>query len=182
MTQPVTPPSKGLQAITQKGQAIRATGQPLVPAAPKEIVINGKKTGRYLTGGNPVGLSAPPVGYEPQSQLPMNQLPNYDKLTGFERFVMNAMSGIPKPITEALDTFNKSWAGQALSWLDIPAETLERGTGFAVQAAEAFGNPEKWKDFTDNLQSAWYAGSTAADFGNIPQVTWDNGQIGRAHV
>lgn len=175
---PVTPKSSGLQRIAAEGAAIRAAG-PVVPGAPKEIVINGKQTGRYLTGGNLVGQMPrqPLDGYGSQEQLPQNELPNYEKLSGFERWTMNAMAGIPKPIAEALETFNNSWAGKALAWLDLPAEALERGAGFVTQAAEAYGNPEKWEDFTKNLTAAWYAGSTAADYGNIPQVSFENGQF-----
>jgi hypothetical protein len=159
---PVQRPASNLQAASQqRKQTIQ--GQPLQPAQPTKIVIKGQTKG-ILTGGRPVGLGVPPVGYDtrPPQEGPQN-IPNYDKLSGLERSVMSILPGIPKPLTDTLEWFNGTWAGQALNFLDIGAETLERGTGFVTQALAAYGNDETWNDFNKDLKAAWYAGSLSAD-------------------
>lgn len=157
----------GIQKIQQD-----LYGQTLHPTEPQPITINGKETGGYFGSSlDMVGQDPnlpPPGGFQgpPPDQSPA-ATPNYDKLTGMEQWVMGALPGIPKPITDALDAFNNSWAGQALSKLDWPAEQVERFTGFAAQAAMAAGNPQQWDDFNKNLKSAWYAGSLSADMANL---------------
>src|SRR3990167_4571119 len=154
-------------------------GQPLQVAAPTEIVIGGKKKG-VLTGGGLVGEIAAkyPPGFAPQPD-DFSKIPNYDKLSRAEKWVMSALPGITQknvPFTDitigdALTKFSESHAGKVLSWLDVGAEALERGAGMIAQAGEAFGNEAKWSEFTGNLNAAWYASSLASDLSPSLEVT-----------
>ena len=125
----------------------------------------------------------------------LTDLPNWDKLSRAERNLTNFLPGIsetalPKglraplfpgtylaggqipTVGAALEKFGEGWLGKLLSFIDVPAEGLERGLGYASQAALAIGTPETWKDFTDNSKAAWFAGSLTADVTNMPM--WDH--------
>jgi len=112
---------------------------------------------------------------DPEAAL--GQTPNYEKLTRTERWIMNRLPGFSESgVGQALAKFGESWLGKTLSFLDVPAEGLERATGFATQALAAIGSQEGWEDFTQNLNAAWYAGSLAGDMANLPQFTSVDGR------
>src|SRR3990170_1768428 len=98
------------------------------------------------------------------------QVPNYERLTATERWVMNRLPGIAESgVGRALEWFGNTWAGRALQYLDIGAEGVERGIGFVAQALDANAHgQEAWDDFQANAREAWYAGSLAADFVGSP--------------
>lgn len=117
-----------------------------------------------------------PKAQTPEQQI--NAMPNADKLTKFERGVYGALPGITtwlennrimgRSISEQLDRFNNSWAGKALNSLDVLAEGLERTAGLVTQMAT---DP----DFdTEDLRSAWYAGSLTYDTMNLPVFKRDD--------
>src|SRR3990167_6990703 len=179
---PLRPPTPSIsRRATKDVSAFTAQfkGQPLQVAAPTEIVIGGKKKG-VLTGGGLVGEIAAkyPPGFAPQPD-DFSKIPNYDKLSRAEKWVMSALPGITQknvPFTDitigdALTKFSESPAGKVLSWLDVGAEALERGAGMIAQAGEAFGNEAKWSEFTGNLNAAWYASSLASDLSPSLEVT-----------
>ena len=116
----------------------------------------------------------PPVGYSPQQSL--QDIPNYEKLTRSERWVMDRLPGFAeKPLGKALAWFGESWMGKALMYLDVGAEALERVVGLGTQWAFAVGDPEHMAEFKANLSEAWYAGSLAADVANLPR--FENGRF-----
>src|SRR3990167_2537814 len=88
-----------------------------------------------------------------------------------------AMPGGFGPGDEPLDQIPnyEGGLGKALQVVDWGAEQVERATGLAAQAAIAVGSEEGWQDFRSRLGAAWYAGSLAADFANLPQ--WSNGRL-----
>jgi len=149
----------GVTALAKKFQ-----GQPLHMAEPQHIIIGGKDKGVLRGAQDPTQFDPKfPVGYSPD-QGPQNT-PNYDKLSGAEKWVMNALPGFSQSsVGKALQWFNETPVGKTLQWLDIGAETLERATGFATQALNAYGNEQTWNDFNKDLKAAWYAGSLSADF------------------
>ncbi|MEK7178062.1 MAG: hypothetical protein AAB721_00150, partial [Patescibacteria group bacterium] len=138
-----------------------------------------------------------PVGYHTNDYAVTGQLsdlPNYDKLTRFERFVMRSLPGITEQsiypaiaaplfpgtylsggtiptVGAAMQQFGEGWLGKLLMKLDIPAEGLERTAGLFAQGLASIGSPEGEQEFRDHLGAAWYAGSLAADMANLP--TWD---------
>src|SRR3990167_6221410 len=106
-------------------------GQTLQPVEPTRLRV-GKQT-IILPGTFNFTRPAPtPPGYNFQ-QEDLSQLPNYEKLTGTERFIMNRLPGISGPVEQALKSWDGSWLGQktrpitnilapALSALDVGAE------------------------------------------------------------
>src|SRR3990172_6782048 len=108
-------------------------------------------------------------GFTPRAPT-RQQVPNYERLTATERWVMNRLPGIAESgVGRALEWFNNTWAGRALQYLDIGAEGVERGIGFVAQALDANAHgKEAWDDFQANAREAWYAGSLAADFVDSP--------------
>ena len=108
-------------------------------------------------------------------------VPNIDKLTRKERWIMDRLPGFSESkVGHALATFGESWAGKALMKLDILAEGLERGTGFVTQYADAWantqntGDPSYLNEFKENLGAAWYAGGLSADMMNLPDLSYKN--------
>lgn len=109
-------------------------------------------------------------GWREQAQG-VRQIPNYDRLTRGERWVMDRLPGFAESsVGKALAAFGDSWAGKLLSYLDVPAEGLERATGLAAQYLLTVGDEAASKDFRENLNSAWYAGSLASDMANLPRL------------
>ena len=120
------------------------------------------------------GVPSPvPDGYATHGE----QVPNIDKLTRKERWIMDRLPGFSEgKIGKALAWFGDTWAGKALMKLDVLAEGLERGTGFATQYMDAWantqntGNASYLNEFKENLGAAWYAGALSADMMNLPDV------------
>jgi hypothetical protein len=102
------------------------------------------------------------------SEVMQNQA-NYDKLAPWEKSLADKLPGFTQSsIGKALTWFGGTWAGKMLSYLDIPAEGLERASGFVAQAIEARQSPDQWESFTSEINAAWYAGSLAGDMANLP--------------
>lgn len=115
-----------------------------------------------------------PQGYGPQQSL--QDIPNYEKLSRKERWVMDRLPGLAEGnVGKVLAWFNEGWRGKLLTYLDVGAEALERVTGLGTQWAMAVGDPEHMQEFKENLGAAWYAGSLAADFANMPR--FENGRL-----
>ena len=105
----------------------------------------------------------------------MQQMPNYNQLTPFERKLTEVLPGFSEStVGKALQRFSESWAGKALGYIDVGAEFIERSGGLASQALNASGDPVAMKEFQANLSAAWYAGSLAADMTNLPTFDYDN--------
>lgn len=103
----------------------------------------------------------------------LNQLPNADKLNGFERWVYKALPGFAESnVGKALASFSQSPFGKVLSYLDIGAEGLERSMGVLAQLRDLTPGEEfKWKD-------AWAAGSLFYDTVKLPKLSYDaNGKF-----
>jgi len=93
-------------------------GKPLEASRPQEVKLGGKTI--QLPGTLP--NYAP--GYTPAPRDPADA-PNYEKLTGYERWVMGKLPGFSQgAVGKALDWFGKSPLGKALSYLDVGAEAL----------------------------------------------------------
>lgn len=126
-------------------------------------------------GGRPVSYSGPypfpddtPPGYRSND---IDDLPNMEKLSSFERTVIDWLPGFSETgVGKALAKFGESPFGKLLQIFDVGAEGIERFSGFAAQALVAVGTPESWQEFRSQLGSAWYAGGLAADMANLPQV------------
>ena len=117
-----------------------------------------------------------PAGFS-QGEAPLDQLPNYEKLSRFERFVQDRLPGwADTGVGRALQKFAEGPFGRVLQVLDVGAEAVERATGLATQTlTEVGGGQESWQEYTANLGAAWYAGSLAADMSNLPQ--WEGGKL-----
>lgn len=114
------------------------------------------------------------AGYSPQQSL--RDIPNYEKLSRKERWVMDRLPGFAEGnVGKVLQWFGDSWMGKALMYLDVSAEALERTVGLGMQWAFAVGDPEHMAEFKANLSEAWYAGSLAADVANLPR--FENGRF-----
>src|SRR3990167_7699707 len=126
--------------------------------------------GMYFTREN----YFPPTPADPQEEAAA-QMKNYERLTPFERKLYNWLPGFAEStVGKAVARFGGSWVGNALSKLDVGAEAVERGLGLMDQWNEARANPDPnaWKEFQENLNSAWYAGSLFGDVTNLH--TWDS--------
>lgn len=111
------------------------------------------------------GVSA---GYKASPER-IEDIPDYDKLTRTEKWLMDKLPGIAESsVGKFLLKFSESWAGKALMVLDVGAEAVERGYGLAWQYDQAKDNPEQLKELKTNLGAAWKAGSLASDFTNAP--------------
>jgi hypothetical protein len=100
-------------------------------------------------------------------------MPNYDKLAPFERKLYEFMPKLGESsVGKALSWFGDTWVGKALGVLDVFAEGLERTSGFVAQANVAKENGT-WNQFMAEIGPAWYAGSLAADFTNLPDIYRD---------
>jgi hypothetical protein len=105
-------------------------------------------------------------GYQQQS---IEDIPNYDKLTRTERWLMNKLPGIAESnVGKALAKFSESWAGKALQYLDIGAEGVERLGGLGWQYHQARNDPDQLDWLNKNLKHAWAAGSLTSDVMNMP--------------
>ena len=114
-----------------------------------------------------------PAGYE--TQTPYTQQPNYQKLSGFEKWVMGALPGFSQSgVGQALTWFGNTAVGKALGVLDFAAEGLERSLGMVSQYNEAV-RTNTAGEFWGNLGAAWDAGSLWADTANKPIV--ENGRL-----
>ena len=139
------------------------TSQAPPPNTPR-VIKTDKPTARASQPSTQYPWQQP--GFTPRAQ----QVPNYERLTATERWVMDRLPGIAESgVGRALEWFNNTWAGRALQYLDIGAEGVERGIGFVAQALDANAHgQEAWDDFQANAREAWYAGSLAADFVGSP--------------
>lgn len=114
--------------------------------------------------GNPYDWGVT-VGYEPRPAL--EDIPNYDKLTRTERWVMDKLPGFAESnVGQALERFNNTLAGKALQFLDVGAEALERTVGLGAQWANA--DDAEREEISNNLRYAWQAGSMFSDLANAP--------------
>jgi len=138
---------------------------PLEPAAPTSFEITEKATGKKRTVVLPGTLPDYAPGYE-HAPRDVRELPNYEKLTGFERWVMNKLPGFAESgVGKIMAKVGESWVGKALSYLDVGAEAVERVAGTAGQWLYEV---PKTDDF--DLASAWYAGGLSYDLANLPRI------------
>ncbi|MBW8034508.1 MAG: hypothetical protein FVQ79_02260 [Planctomycetes bacterium] len=109
------------------------------------------------------------------AQPPENEMLNYDRLSRWERSVMNGLPGFAEgELGKTLAWFGGTWAGKFLVYFDIGAEALERTTGVFAQwswakMADAEGDENALSDFWSNLGAAWTAGALTADMTNMPR-------------
>lgn len=131
-------------------------------------VIRDRLTGRVSDGSFPGGFGP--------GDLPLSDLPNYEKLTRTERSIQGFLAGnANSPVAQTLGKLNQGFLGKVFTVLDAGAEFIERTAGLSAQALSAVGTEETWAEFTNNLRNAWDAGTFAADFANFP--IRENGQI-----
>lgn len=115
-------------------------------------------------------------GYQEKPQE-ITQLPNYDKLTRTERWIMDRLPGIADSgFGKLLQAVNNSPIGKALQVLDVGAEAVERTIGLGAQYLDAIGDEQKMSELNDNLKAAWQAGSLTSDVARIPQIRNVNGE------
>lgn len=170
-----TPLGGGLLAGAAQQAQQQLAGQTLAPVGPTHIVINGTDYG-YAESELPTYFDQPLPGYTDDEPNNPDDVPNYEKLNSFERWVMDRLPGIQSTLTALGDWDTKhtggvlssaaGWLGKTLSFLDVGAEALERTTGLATQYLDAAGDDEKLSDLNGNLKAAWYAGGLAADMAN----------------
>ncbi|UOF79210.1 hypothetical protein [Caudoviricetes sp.] len=167
--------------------------QPLAPREPTRIVIGDTDYGD-APGTLPYYYDEPqpPTGWQEEAfegpQVDPTQIPNYEKLSDIEKWMMNSTAGWKDtPWGQAADKFSQNpfvqLAGKGLEPVlgafDVGAEALERATGFGTQALEAYATGEtEWQDFKNNMQSAWYAGSLSADMSRTLSHTGDVDSVG----
>jgi len=115
---------------------------PVVPADIGDIEKN------PVVRGDRIMQNMPP-GYRTAAP-PLEQQPNYEKLSRFERSVLDWIPGFSEgSVGQALAKFGESPFGKVLQFLDVGAEALERATGFAAQALFASQNPDTWDAWTE---------------------------------
>jgi hypothetical protein len=109
----------------------------------------------------------------PREPASYADLPNSERLTKSERWLYGKLPGFAESsIGKALDKFGGSWMGKALSFLDVPAEGVERTFGLLKQLDQVRpGGQRAVEDF--DLAAAWYAGGLAADMTNLPTIRRD---------
>ena len=156
MTLPTSKPSDSSGQPVTKSLSEQLAGKVLTPYTP----------GLQLPTTTPY---APPAGFQ-AGEAPLDQLPNYEKLSRFERWVQDRLPGwADTGVGQALQKFAAGPFGRVLQVLDVGAEAVERATGLTVQTlAEVGGGHESWEEYRANLGAAWYAGSLAADMSNLP--------------
>lgn len=125
---------------------------------------------------NKVQYNPPLTPQQPKDNYPapapdinqqVNAMPNADKLTPTEHWLYGKLPGFSQStIGQALAKFGDSWAGKALSYLDVGAEGIERTAGLVVQLANLKPGEQI------NLRDAWYAGSLTGDMINLPQLVY----------
>ena len=105
----------------------------------------------------------------------IDQMPNSERLTPFERGVYKVLPGFGEStVGKALSRFSESWAGKALNYLDVLAEGAERGIGLLGQ----MNDPNFSISDREDLQAAWYAGGLTYDMTNLPTLKRDgNGSV-----
>jgi len=160
--------------LTQ-AQKEKAGLQPAVPRITQTVWPKASPSGAYyVQEGEKYTLVNPPpyqpavYGDKPWAPGDLTQMPNYEKTSGGERWLLRALPGFAQSdVGQALAAFGNTWAGKALGFFDVLAEGLERGVGVGVQAAMNLGVPGANKQLLeDQLKSAWYAGSLTADYAN----------------
>lgn len=194
---PNNPAQRGGGALEQAAKTAQQqlAGQPLAPAAPTTVTVGNTTTtltGRYgppqdpfnRRGGAPE-QPAPPPGWDVAAE-DLSQLPNWEKLSGTERFVMGLLPGISTTLKDAYKNFD-DWTGGlaglvvgskpvkvtttaiggALAALDVGAEFTERSYGILRQYLDATQDPARLDEFKRNFKSAWYAGTLASDSANV---------------
>jgi hypothetical protein len=117
-----------------------------------------------------------PYTQPPSTNTQLSQMQNYNKLTGFEKWVYGALPPVEKfvaPVTTpasqlgfilgktTLGSVIGPWLTKAMSWLDIGAEGVERTLGVLSQYAD--GGQFKFSD-------AWNAGSLFYDTLQVPKL------------
>lgn len=103
-------------------------------------------------------------------------MPNYNKLTPTEKKIYGWLPGFSEgKFGQVLDWFGGTWGGQALSYIDIGAEGMERTVGLAAQYMAA-KTPQEIEALNADLKSAWHAGSMFADTHDLPM--WLRGEDG----
>ncbi len=119
------------------------------------------------------GPPSMPGGFGP-GDVPLDQMPNYEKLHGIERWIMDRLPGVKDvPVLGAvvggLEKFGASTFGaNVFKVLDAPSEFVERSTGFIAQWAAAQGDPEQVQEIIDNIGSTWRAASMTYDNTELP--------------
>src|SRR5690242_4640402 len=137
--------------------------KPSTPSNPNAPVDNWDN---IVNGGENVNVFKPPANNNVADIV--QNMPNSDKLTASERWLYGKLPGFTQStIGQALAKFGDSWAGKALSKLDIGAEGIERTVGLAAQIA----NLKPGDEF--DLKNAWYAGSLFGDEMNLPTLQRD---------
>ena len=126
---PTTPSWANKPEPAQPQQDTPAQPQPGQTSAPKP---NSPKPngvpGWSVEAANGAEVFKPPANNN-VSDIVQN-MPNSDKLTASERWIYGKLPGFSQStIGQALAKFGDSWAGKALSKLDIGAEGLERTVG-----------------------------------------------------
>lgn len=151
------------ERATQKAQE-QLEGQPVAPVGRKMVQVGEQEV--VLPGTLPDYIDLP-TGW----QQDHTEIPNYDRLSRTERWIMDRLPGFSESkVGQALAKFAESPFGKMLSFLDVPAEGLERGAGFVTQFLAAAADPDNFENFSQHLGEAWYAGSLAADMANLPRI------------
>ena len=108
------------------------------------------------------------AGWEAQPER-IEDIPDLDKLTRFERWMMDKLPGFAESgVGQAFQKFAEGPIGKALMVLDVGAEAVERLYGLAWQFDQAKDDPVAMSELRNNLGAAWQAGSLASDFTNAP--------------
>lgn len=144
---------------------------PFVPKPPREVRVRPDSEPVKMDGALPSydDPLAPPPDIEPQ------QMQNYEKLSGFERWVTDRLPGFAESgVGQALAKFGNSWLGKALEVINVPVETVERGFGWVAQQQEAMQN-DTMDEFKRQSRAAWAAGELSAEVVNAPIIR--NGQL-----
>ena len=128
------------------------------------------------------GQPAMPGGFGP-GDTPLDQMENYEKLHGIERWVMDRLPGIKDvPVLGAvvggLEKFGATTFGaNVFKVLDAPAELIERSTGFMTQYAAAMGDADAMQEINDNIGATWRASSLTYENTEIPYLDLENGKM-----
>lgn len=108
---------------------------------------------------------------KPQTtQEQVNEMPNSEKLTSFERGAYNILPKVA-PLAKSIEWINNTPVGKVLSYFDVLAEGTERALGFGYQVANL--RPEDEFD----VKSAWNAGTMFYDTLNMPHWNAEEGLV-----
>src|SRR3990167_5991860 len=111
----------------------------------RQAELAGKEIGPAIKGGRPAIYTGPDIVYPNRTEsfpggfgpgdIPLTELPNYEKLTRSERWVQQRLPGIADTdLGRWLAKLDEGWMGKVLQVIDVGAEGLERVTGFGAQA------------------------------------------------